>query len=45
MGVIFWDLVKELDEKTFMGKSYTNMSVISGKINLGALAAIIRGSN
>lgn len=39
-GVIFLDLAKQLDEKTFMGKSYANMPVISGKINSGAIVTL-----
>lgn len=39
-GVIFLDLAKELDEKTFMGKSYANMPVICGKINSGAIVTL-----
>lgn len=39
-GMIFLDLAKQLDEKTFMGKSYANMPVISGKINSGAIVTL-----
>jgi len=39
-GIIILNLAKQLDEKTFMGKSYANMPVISGKINLGAIVTL-----
>lgn len=39
-GEIFLDLAKQLDEKSFMGKSYANMPVISGKINSGAFVTL-----
>lgn len=40
MGVIVLNLAKQLDEKTFMGKSYANMTIISGKINSGATVTL-----
>lgn len=40
MGIIILNLAKQLDEKTFMGKSYANMPVISGKINSGAIVTL-----
>lgn len=39
-GVLFLNLMKPLDEKTFMGKSYANMPVIFGKINSGAIVTL-----
>ena len=39
-GTIFLNLAKQLDEKTFMGKSYANMPIISGKINSGAIVTL-----
>ena len=39
-GIIILNLAKQLDENTFMGKSYANMSVISGKINSGAIVTL-----
>ena len=39
-GIIILNLAKQLDEKTFMGKSYANMPVISGKINSGAIVTL-----
>lgn len=39
-GVILLDLAKQLDEKTFMGKSYANISVITGRINSGAIVTL-----
>lgn len=39
-GIIILNLAKQLDENTFMGKSYANISVISGKINSGAIVTL-----
>lgn len=39
-GIIILKLAKQLDEKIFMGKSYANMPVISGKINSGAIVTL-----
>lgn len=39
-GIIILNLAKQLDEKTFMGKSYANMPIISGKINSGAIVTL-----
>ena len=39
-GCIFLDLVKPLDENTFMGKSYANIAVITGHINTGAVVTL-----
>lgn len=39
-GRIFLNLAKQLDEKTFMGKSYANIAVISGRINTGAIVTL-----
>lgn len=40
MGIIILNLAKQLDEKSFVGKSYANMPVISGKINSGAIVTL-----
>ena len=39
-GVILLDLAKQLDEKIFFGKSYADISVISGRINSGAIVTL-----
>lgn len=39
-GVLLLNLAKQLDEKTFMGKSYANFPVISGRINTGAIVTL-----
>lgn len=39
-GIIILNLAKQLEEKTFMGKSYANMPAISGKINSGAIVTL-----
>ena len=39
-GIIILNLAKQLDEKNFMGKSYANIKVISGKINSGAIVTL-----
>lgn len=39
-GHIFLHLAKQLDEDTFMGKSYANISVITGRINTGAVVTL-----
>ena len=39
-GVILLNLAKQLNENTFMGKSYANITVISGRINTGAIVTL-----
>lgn len=39
-GVIILNLAKQLNENTFMGKSYANISVITGRINTGAVVTL-----
>ena len=39
-GTIFLNLAKQLNEETFMGKSYANIAVISGRINTGAIVTL-----
>lgn len=39
-GIIILSLAKQLDEKIFFGKSYANISAISGLINSGAMVTL-----
>lgn len=39
-GLILLNLIKELTEKSFFGKSYGNLDVITGKINSGAVVTL-----
>lgn len=39
-GVILLNLAKQLDKKSFFGKSYANIPIITGKINTGALVTL-----
>lgn len=39
-GYIFLNLAKPLDERSFMGKSYAAIPVITGHINTGAVVTL-----
>ena len=39
-GVILLNLIKEIDSKSFWGKSYGNLPIIVGKLNSGAIVTL-----
>lgn len=39
-GIILLNLAKQLNEKSFIGKSYANIAVVSGRINTGAIVTL-----